>query len=175
MNKGIVAAAAAIVFVSGMGVGYSAKPAPAPGLYQGRTVQEAARGLLGLAAKQAGNGSWERIGVGRVYYLGELRDEGQAIFDQLLAGKHDDGDVWRIARVYREAGEKEKAGALFERYLAGNPDDARALSEVGAYALLDGDRERAERLFDRSFAQERDDLWATLQAAGAYLGVVPQQ
>src|SRR3546814_19924320 len=78
-------------------------------------------------------------------------------------------------RVYREAGEREKARVIFERYLAANPDDSRALSEVGAYTLLDGDREVAERLFDRSFAVERDDMWATLQLAGAYLGVAPQQ
>lgn len=175
MNKGIIAAAAAIVFVSGMGVGYSAKPSPAPALYHGKTGQEAAQGLLGLATKQAGDGSWERIAVGRVYYLGGLKDQGQAIFDQVLAGKHDDGDAYRIARVYREAGELERANAMFDRYLADNRDDARALSEIGAYALLDGNRERAEQLFDRSFAEERDDLWATLQAAGAYLGVVPQQ
>src|SRR3546814_2867426 len=98
-----------------------------------------------------------------------------AIFDEVLAGKHDDGDAYRIARVYREAGEREKARVIFERYLAANPDDSRALSEVGAYTLLDGDREVAERLFDRSFAVERDAMWATLQLAGAYLGVAPQQ
>lgn len=175
VNKGVIAAAAAVMFVSGIGVGYSAKPSPAPALYHGKTDQDAARGLLGLALKQAEDGSWERIGVGRVYYLGGLKAEGQAIFDQVLAGKHDDGDAYRIARVYREAGETEKANAMFERYLAANPDDARALSEVGAYTLLEGNREEAERLFDRSFAAERDDMWATLQAAGAYLGVAPQQ
>jgi len=174
VKKGIIAAAAAIMFVSGIGVGYSAKPSLAPALYHGETDQEAARGLLGLALKQAEDGSWEQIGVGRVYYLGGFKAEGQAIFDKVLGGKHDDGDVYRVARVYREAGEKEKASAMFERYLAGNPDDARALSEVGAYTLLDGNHEAAERLFDRSFAAEHDDMWATLQAAGAYLGVAPQ-
>src|SRR3546814_10896118 len=80
-------------------------------------------------------------------YLGGFKAEGQAIFDEVLAGKHDDGDAYRIARVYREAGEREKARVIFERYLAANPDDSRALSEVRAYTLLDGDREVAERLF----------------------------
>src|SRR3546814_9438423 len=75
-------------------------------------------------------------------YLGGLEAEGQAIFDEVLAGKHDDGAAYRIARVYRVAGEKEKARVIFERYLAANPDDSRALSEVGAYTLLDGDRDR---------------------------------
>src|SRR3546814_4049609 len=77
-------------------------------------------------------------------YLGGFKAEGQAIFDEVLAGKHDDGDAYRIARVYREAGEKEKARVIFERYLAANPDDSRALSEVGAYTLLDGDRRSEE-------------------------------
>src|SRR5690606_27445356 len=81
VNKGVIAAAAALLFVSGIGVGYSAKPSPAPALYHGKTDQDAARGLLGLALKQAEDGSWERIGVGRVYYLGGLKVEGQAILE----------------------------------------------------------------------------------------------
>src|SRR3546814_168877 len=61
-----------------------------------------------LALEQAEDGSWERIGVARVYYLGGFKAEGQAIFDEVLAGKHDDGDAYRIARVYREAVRRRK-------------------------------------------------------------------
>src|SRR3546814_280049 len=175
VNGGSAGARAEFSVVCGMGVGDAARSEPARALYHGKRGQEAGRGLVELALEQAEDGSWERIGVARVYYLGGFKAEGQAIFDEVLAGKHDDGDAYRIARVYREAGEKEKARVIFERYLAANPDDSRALSEVGAYTLLDGDREVAERLFDRSFAVERDDMWATLQLAGAYLGVAPQQ
>src|SRR3546814_14534962 len=101
VNKGIIAAAAAIVFVCGIGVGYSAKPAPALALYHGKTDQEAARGLLELALEQAEDGSWERIGVGRVYYPGGLKAEGQGIFDEVVAGQHDGGSRYRPARGYR--------------------------------------------------------------------------
>jgi tetratricopeptide (TPR) repeat protein len=175
MNKGIVAAAAAVVFMAGIGVGYTAKPGPSPAMYHDKPTRDAGKALLDVALLQAGDGSWERIGVGRAYYLGGFKDEGQRIFDELLAGKHDDGDLYRIARVYREAGEWEKAKPLFDRYLAANPKEAKDLAEVGAYHLLDGDRPTAERLFDRSFAADRDEMWATLSTAGAYLGVQPQQ
>src|SRR3546814_10423137 len=151
-NKGISAAAAAIVLGCGIGGGYSAKPAPALALYHGKTDQEAARGLLELALEQAEDGSWERIGVARVYYLGGFKAEGQAIFDEVLAGKHDDGDAYRIARVYREAGEKEKARVIFERYLAANPDDSRALSEVGAYTRSEEHTSELQSLIRTSYA-----------------------
>lgn len=175
MDKGIKAAVAAIVFVAGMGVAHAAKPGATPLMYQGQSQQQAARALLDTALAQAGKGSWERIGVGRVYYLGGFKEEGQRIFDAILAGKHEDSDVYRIARVYREAGEWDRARDMFDRYLAANPEEATGLAEVGAYYLLEGDRAAAERLFDRSFDAERDDLWATLHAAGAYLGVPPQE
>ena len=63
---------------------------------------------------------------------------------------------------------------MFARYLADNPRDEKDRAEVGAYYLLDGDRARAEQLFDRSYDIEREELWATLDIAGAYLGVKPQ-
>jgi hypothetical protein len=42
------------------------------------------------------------------------------------------------------------------------------------FSLLNGDRETAESLFDRSF-KRNPELWATVAAAGAYLGVKPQE
>jgi tetratricopeptide (TPR) repeat protein len=177
MTFRVTAAAAAILFAAGIGVGYGAqKLRPAASMYHDKAPREAARALLDAALVQAGkNGSWERIGVGRVYYLGGFKAEGQAVFDAVLAGKHEDSDVYRIARVYREAGEWSKAKPMFERYLAVNPDDASDLAEVGAYYLLDGDRETAEHMFDRSFEAEDDNPWPTVRIAGAYLGVPPQQ
>lgn len=174
MRKGIAAAMVATVFVAGIGAGYAARIGPTPPMYHGKDQQEAAKALLDVALVQAGKGSWERIGVGRVYYLGGFKAEGQQIFDALLAGKPDPGDVFRIARVYREAGEWDKAKALFDAYLIDNPREPKDLAEVGAYTLLAGDREGAERLFDRSFAADGDEVWATVHAAGAYLGVAPQ-
>jgi tetratricopeptide (TPR) repeat protein len=134
---------------------------------------EAGKALLQHALVQAGKGSWERIAVGRVYYLGGMKSEGQAIFDQVLA-KPDPSDLFRIARVYREAGEWSKAKPLFDKALQENPEDEKGLAEVGAYYLASGDRATAEALFDRSF-KVGAELWATVSAAAAYMGVAPQE
>lgn len=172
-----ITAAAAILFAAGMGVGYGAqKLRPEPGVYRDKAPQEAAQALLRIAQAQSGkNGSWERIGAGRVYYLGGFKAEGQEIFDHILGGKHEDSDLHRIARVYAEAGEWDKAKPLYDRYLADNPKDAMILAEAGAHYLLQGDRAAGERLFDRAIELEDKDPWITEYMAGAYLGVKPQE
>lgn len=176
MKRTIAIALAAALFAGGTGIADAAqKPRADASMYHGKDAADAGRALLDIALKQAGKGSWERIGVGRAYYLGGYKAEGQAIFDALLNGKHEDSDVYRIARVYQEAGEWDKARPLFDRYLASNPDDEKGLAEVGAYYLLHGDRFRAEQLFDRSFKASPDELWATLAAADAYLNVKPEE
>jgi tetratricopeptide (TPR) repeat protein len=169
-------ATAGILFFSGMTVGFAAqKAAQATAQYHGKDKQAAGQALLELAQLQAGKGSWERIAVGRVYYLGGFKPQGKAIFDDVLARTPEASDLFRIARVYREAGEWEQAKALFERSLRENPDDSKGLAEVGAYYLIEGDRAAAENLFDRSFKIENDELWSTIAAAGGYLNVPPQE
>ena len=173
MRKATAAIAATIVFAAGIGVGYGAKLQPGPAMYQGKDGKEAAQALLEVARMQAGKGSWERIGVGRAFYLGGMQAEGQKIFDQVLSGNHEDSDLYRIARVYQQAGQWEKAEPLFTQYLARNPREAKDLAEVGTYYFQRGDRAKAEELFAKSFAADGDDVWATLLVAGAYLGVKP--
>ena len=114
------------------------------------------------------------IAVGRVYYLSGHKAQGQQVFDAILGGDHEDSDVYRIARVYAEAGEWENAKPLFDGYVQRNPRDKTEIATVGAYYLLNGDRAGAERLFDQSFAV-KPELWATVAAAGAYAGVAPQE
>lgn len=173
MKTWIAATAACTLFAAGLGIGVAAQKHNAAASYHDQAPRDAARALLDNARVQAGNGSWELIAVGRVLYLGGFRAQGQAIFDQLLSGKHEDSDILRIARVYREAGEWEKARPLFDGYAARNPKDRTEIAEIGAYYLLQGDRASAEKLFDASFAL-KPELWATVAAAGAYLGVAPQ-
>lgn len=174
MKTTFAAMAALGMFVAGLGVGLAAQKRAEPAAYHDKSPQDAARALLDIARVQADNGSWELIAVGRVHYLGGDKARGQAIFDTLLAGKHEDSDVFRIARVYAEAGDWAKAKPLFDGYVARNPKDKTEIAEVGAYYLLQGDRVGAEQLFDRSFAV-KPELWATIAAAGAYLGVAPQE
>jgi tetratricopeptide (TPR) repeat protein len=163
-----------LLFALGVGDACAAKrQAPPP--YRSQTNEVAAKALLQQALVEAGHGSWERIAVGRVYYLGGMKSEGQAIFDEVLSGKKaESSDMFRVARIYNEAGEWPRAKALFDKALALQPDDTKGLAEVGAYYLLHGDRATAEGLFDRSF-QSESELWATVSAAGAYLGVKPQE
>ena len=167
-------ALATLIFAAGIGAGFAAQKKLDASLFQGKSNREAARALLDAAKTQAGDGSWERIGVGRVYYLGGMKAEGQAIFDDVLAKKHKPSDEFRIARVYREAGEWAKARPLFDQYLAEKPQEQTDIAEVGAYYLMNGDRAKAEELFARSFAIE-SELWATIAAAAGYLDVAPQE
>ena len=161
------------LFVGGIGVGVAAQKL-SPSLYHDVSPQQAGKSLLDVALVQAVKGSWERIAVGRVLLLSGQKAEAQAIFDALLNGRHVDSDLLRIARAHAEAGDWARAEPLYRRYLDANPDDETELAEAGAYYMLNGDREAAERLFDRSFGIA-DEFWATLSAAGAYLGVAPQQ
>lgn len=168
------AIAMGLPFAFGIAVGYAAQKVD-PSLFRGKSKLDAGKALAVAARSQIGAGdSWERIAIGRVYYLGGMKADGQAVFDDILAKKHADSDVFRIARVYREAGEWDKAKPLFDRYVANNPEDEKELAEVGAYYLMNGDRETAENLFERSFRTDAE-MWATVAAAGAYLGVAPQE
>lgn len=166
-------ATAVLLFVSGISAVHAAQKAE-PSQYRDKENRQAAHALLEVAKIQAGKGSWERIAIGRIYYLGGSKPEGQAIFDEVLADDPEGTDLFRIARIYRQAGEWERAKALFERALRENPKDSQGMAEVGAYYLLLGDRATAEALFDSSFKRE-DELWSTVAAAGGYLGVAPQE
>jgi tetratricopeptide (TPR) repeat protein len=171
--KARLAIVAVLVFALGLTLGYAAGRV-SPATYRSKSPTDAGKALLVEARVQAGKGSWERIAVGRVYYLAGMKSEGQAIFDEVLSRKPESSDYFRIARVYREAGEWSKAKEYFDRYVQQNPKDDKGLAEVGAYYLLNGDRARAEDLFDRSFRLEAE-MWSTVSAAGAYLGVEPQE
>ena len=173
MKKIRLVCLAALVFAVGVAVGFAAKKVDS-NAYRSKSKQDAAKALLAEARVQAGKGSWEKIGVGRVYYLGGMKAEGQAIFDEVTSRKPESSDLFRIARVYREAGEWPKAKALFDQYVKENPKDDKGLTEVGAYYMLNGDRAAAEELFGRSFRLE-SEVWSTVSAAGSYLGVPPQE
>lgn len=171
--KARFALVATVLFVVGLAVGYAAGKVK-PGEYRSKTKEEAGKALLIQARSQAEGGSWELIAVGRVYYLAGMKSEGQAIFDKVLSKKAESSDFFRVARVYQEAGEWTKAKELFDRFVKASPKNEKGLAEVGAYYLLNGDRATAEDLFDRSFRLE-SEMWATVSAAGAYLGVKPQE
>jgi tetratricopeptide (TPR) repeat protein len=145
-----------------------------PSLYLGKEPKAAAEALLAVAASQAGAGSWENIGVGRVYYLSGDKEKGEALFKKAIEKKAEKSDWRRIARVYAEAGEFEKAVSAMESAIALAPQAEGYQGELGAMLNLKGDRAKAEEWFAKSFAKDPNDIWATVNAAGSYIGVTPQ-
>ncbi|KAB2964386.1 MAG: hypothetical protein F9K18_07585 [Thermoanaerobaculia bacterium] len=163
------------VFLAGAAAGAFAakKVMVSSAAYSGREPAAAGAELLGAAAALAEDGSYENIAVARVHYLGGRKDEGQRILDRVMAGKTKPGDVIRVARLYREAGEWERARQLFDSVVQMAPEDEDWLAEIGAWYLLAGERGHAEELFGRSLQQDPSNLYNTLRMAGAYLGVEP--
>ncbi|MEM6793126.1 MAG: tetratricopeptide repeat protein [Acidobacteriota bacterium] len=159
------------VFVLGFTFGLEAgkNDRVSPELFKDQDPKDAAANLLDMALRQADDGTWERISVGRMHYLSGDKARGQQIFDGIT--KRDASDWIRLGRVYWQAGEWDQARDAFERVLERNPKDEDWLAEIGAYYNLKGERAKAEELFERSFAEDPDNLKNTLAAAGSYLGV----
>ena len=146
-----------------------------PSVYSGKPPAEAASALLGIARAYAEEGSHENIHVARVYLLGGMEAEGEAILQRVLSGAEVKAGDWiRAGRVYAQAGRWDEARRAFDRVVEMEPRDEDWLAEVGAFYNLNGDRSKAEELFARSFA-EKPLLKNILAAAGSYVGVDPRQ
>ena len=151
-------------------------PAFDPGLYQGKDPASAAGALLDRALVLAENGSWERLAVGRAWYLGGDKLKGQQIFDSVTAGnKAEPSDWFRLGRIYAEAGEWDKAQPAFDRALEMKKGDDSGMLEYGALANIFRDRAKAEMLFAKAFAKNPREFWHFVGAGASYLGVRPQQ
>ena len=151
------------------------KPVFNASIYQGQDKKTAATTLLDGALYFAGNGSWERIAVGRAWYLGGDKERGQQIFDGVTNSRGVEASDWfRVARVYVEAGEWVKAQQAFDSGLAKDTGNDSGMIEYGALANVNGDRTRAEELFGKAFAKNDDEFWHWVGAGASYLGVKPQ-
>ena len=152
------------------------KPAFDPGLYEGKDPTAAAGALLDRALVLAENGSWERLAVGRAWYLGGDKVKGQQIFDGVTAGNKAEASDWfRLGRIYAEAGEWDAAQSAFDRALEMNKGDDSGVLEYGALANVFKDRAKAEMLFAKAFGRNPREFWHFVGAGGSYLGVRPQQ
>lgn len=171
MKRSGMVATSAVCLLLGFGLGLSAKGTPGGiSLLRGKPAKEAGLAALTEAERLAEGGSWELIGVGRVYYLSGDKARGQSIFDRVTNGKPEPGDWQRIGEVYAEAGEKDKAESCFQRALT-NPKDDTGQSEVGAWYIRNGQREKGEELFAKALSRNPDDVWHYVRAAEAYLNV----
>jgi len=176
MKTAFSAALAAGCLVIGAAVGIAAKEkAPGMDIMRGKPAKEAGHAALDEAEKLAGNGTWELLGVARVYYLSGDKARGQAIIDRVLSGKVQGSDWQRAGEIYAQAGERQKAEALFQKMLdadvKGKDDTGRA--EIGAWYIHIGERDKGEELLTQAFLRNPDEVWHYVRAAEAYLGVPP--
>ena len=146
-----------------------------PDLFRGTDPKARAAVLLDGALQLAGPGGWERMAVGRAWYLGGDKAKGQKIFDEVTRSVNvTSGDWFRLGRIYAEAGEWDKAEAAFDRTLAFNRYDDATIIEYGVIANMNNDRAKAEKLFAEVFRRNPNDFWYWVAAGGSYLGVAPR-
>ena len=178
MTTSRIAAIGAACFVAGAlsqaGFAQGKKAGFEPAVFEGSAPAVGAK-MLENALVLAEQGSWERIAVGRAWYLGGDKARGQQIFDGVTSGRKVEGSDWfRIARVYAEAREWDKSRAAFDKALAMNADDDTGTIEYGAYANVNDDRAKAEGLFRIALQKKPKEFWHWVNAGGSYLGVTPQ-
>ena len=151
------------------------KPAFDPEIFKGKDPKVAAAAMLENALQLAESGSWERIAVGRAWYLGGDKTKGQHIIDEVINSKRAVGSDWfRVGRIYAEAGEWDKAKAAFDRALTMDTNDDTGMIEYGALANINNDREKAEALFEKALRRKPREFWHWVNAGGSYLGVKAQ-
>jgi len=179
MKKGLVVALAAGCLALGVGIGVFARSKaesyPGMAVMTGKTAKDAGMAALQEAETLAGHGSWELLGVARVYYLTGDKARAQEIIDRVLANKPENNDLQRIGAIYAEGGENAKAEGFFQRALAGDPKDDTGRAEIGAWYIRTGQRPKGEELFAQAFAKHPDEVWHYLKAAEAFLGIAPQK
>lgn len=174
-HRTVLLASAMLVLGFAIGAVFAKKNPTSPEVFLGKSPKDAANGLLARAREHAGDGSWENIAIGRMYYLTGDKAEGQKVMDAAIAKKSEAGDWIRIGRVYYAAGEWDKAKSVFDKVLQLKPDDADWLAEIGAYELVKGNRSGAEELFRRSLALDPESMRNELRMAGAYRGLAPAE
>jgi tetratricopeptide (TPR) repeat protein len=176
MRRALLVACSAGCFALGLGIGLAAKDAKFPGIeaVRGKPPKEAALSALAQAEVLAKNGTWERLGVARVYYLALDKAHGQAIIDKVMAGKINGSDLKRIGQIYADAGENERAEQMFNQAFAVDPKDDTGQGEVGAWYIRRGQREKGEDYLAKAFAKNPDEVWHYVRAAEAYTNLDPR-
>jgi len=176
MKTGLAAALAAASMLLGVGVGYAAKDkSPGMDIMRGKPAREAGLAALAQAEKLAGSGSWELLGVARVYYISGDKAKGQALIDRVLGGKAEPSDWQRAGAIYAEAGDNASAEQMFQKVLAADKKmkDDTGRAEIGAWYLRTGKRDTGEELLTQALTKNPDEMWHYVRAAEGYLGLPP--
>jgi len=176
MKASLAAALAAGCLLVGTGLGFAAKD-KLPGMeaMRGKPAKDAGVAALQQAETLAGSGSWELLGVARVYYLSGDKSRGQALIDRVLGGKAEGGDWERAGEIYAEAGETTRADEQFQKMLAADKKqkDDSGRAAIGAWYLRMGQRDKGEELLAQALARNPNEMWHYVRAAEGYLGVPP--
>ena len=142
--------------------------------YVGKEPKAASAAFLAQAERLAGDDTWERIGLGRVYCLTGDKQKGEALYNGVLGGpKVGKGDIYRVATAYAIAKDWAKAKPLFEKAIAMDPDDDTGIVKAACWFNVNGERVRAEELFLGAIGKHPDDAWHYILAGASYEGVAP--
>jgi len=174
MKLHVISVAVASVVIGAV-IGYAAKDTGGGvAVFKGKPAKEGAYAALTEAERLSGTGSWELIGVGRVYYLSGDKAKGQEIFDRVLNSKKVEPSDWkRIGDVYAEARENAKAEELYQKALTADTKDDTGQAEIGAFYLRTGQREKGEELFTKALGKKPNENWHYVRAAEGLLNVSP--
>ncbi len=167
--RNVLLACAACLLI-GASLGLLASDQSGVALFAGKSPKEAGQAALAEAEKVAGDGSWENIGVGRVYYLSGDKAKGQALFDKVTKARPQASDWQRIGDVYLEAGEKDKAEAAYQNVKL-EPKDDTGNAELGAAYIRLGKRDKGEEYLGKALSRKPKEVWHYVRAAEAFLGV----
>ena len=172
MKNRTTTAISTLCLLLGTSIGYAAKEKP-PGVavMQNKPPAEAGRASLQEAETLAGNGSWELLGVARVYYLSGNKTKGQELVDRVLKGGPANTDWQRLGQLYADANEPAKADEYFTKAVEAMPKDDTGQAEMAAWYVRQGQRAKGEALFARALARNPGEVWHYVRAAEAFLDV----
>jgi len=173
-NTMVVAVSVACVAL-GMGIGYAAKEkAPGIDVMRGKSAKEASQAALDEAEKLAGKGTWELLGVARVYYLSGDKARGQSLIDRVMSYKTKGNDWQRIGQIYADAGENDKAAVYFQKVLDADPNDDTGQAEIGSWYIRIGQRDKGEALLGRALSKSPEEVWHYVRIAEALNNLQPR-
>ena len=171
MKNRTAAAASMLCLLLGAGIGHAAKePPPGVAVMANKPPAEAGLASLQEAEKLAGDGSWELLGVARVYFLIGNKAKGQELVDRVLKDPADTD--WRmLGQLYAEIGDPVKADAYFTKAVAELPKDDIGQAEMAATYIRLGMRAKGEALFAKAAARNPGEMWHYVRVSEAFLNV----
>ncbi len=171
MKNRTTAAVSLLCLLVGTSIGYAAKePPPGVAVMANKPPAEAGLASLQAAEKLAGDGSWELLGVARVYFLIGNKAKGQELVDRVLKDPADT-DWQLLGQLYADVGEPAKADQYFTKAVAALPKDDIGQAEMAATYIRLGMRAKGEALFVKAATRNPGEVWHYVRVSEAFLNV----